>query len=59
MTDEFDRRAFLQAVGGTATTLAALAPEAAAASAGASAKFTPVDLGSFFNASPADFGPRS
>jgi hypothetical protein len=66
MTDEFDRRAFLQAVGGTATTLAALAPEAAAgqaagasASTGASSKFTPVDFGSHFNASPADFGPRS
>ena len=49
------RRSFLQTVGASAPTLALVGTASGAA---VSEKFTPIDLGEYFNASSIDFGPR-
>ena len=50
------RRSFLQTVGASAPTLALVGT---ASGASTSEKFTPIDLGGYFNASSMDFGPRN
>jgi hypothetical protein len=63
---ELSRRDFLLTVGTTAPTLSLMASEASAMPGIASpqeaedtgGKFTPIDLGGYFNSSPRDFGPR-
>lgn len=62
----YSRRTFLRTVGTSVPTLALVAQETtaramtpiASGSEEGSGKFTPIDLSPFFNASPADFGPR-
>ncbi|HSB12953.1 MAG TPA: CehA/McbA family metallohydrolase [Bryobacteraceae bacterium] len=53
----WNRRRLLQAVGASVPTLK-LVGVAASAAQGDGAKFTPIDLSPYFNASSAEFGPR-
>jgi hypothetical protein len=56
------RRNFLQTIGGALPTLAvvheATGPQTGIAEEAGKNKFSPIDLSTFFTASPADFGPR-
>jgi hypothetical protein len=54
-SNSMQRRSFLQTVGASAPTLAVVGTASGAAGA---EKFTPLDLGKYFNASSVDFGPR-
>lgn len=59
--DDLQRRAFLKTAGAGVPTLRLMAASMAAPAEAApydDAKFTPLDIGRFYSASPADFGPR-